>query len=39
VMVMTDDAELKASCLRSQTQLRGLFTSIADISVLQHVSK
>jgi len=36
VMVMADDAELKANRLRLLVQLRGLFTSVADISVLQH---
>ena len=36
VMVMADDAELKANRLRILAQLRDLFTSIADISVLQH---
>ena len=36
VMVMADDAELKANRLRILAQLRGLFTSVADISVLQH---
>ena len=36
VMVMADDAELKANRLRLLAQLRGLFTSVADISVLQH---
>ncbi len=36
VMVMADDAELKANRLRLLVQLRDLFTSVADISVLQH---
>ena len=36
VMVMAEDAELKANRLRILAQLRDLFTSIADISVLQH---
>ena len=36
VMVMADDAELKANRLRLLTQLRDLFTKVADISVLQH---
>ncbi|OUY06596.1 glycine--tRNA ligase subunit beta [Acinetobacter populi] len=36
VMVMADDAELKANRLRLLAQLRGLFTAVADISVLQH---
>ena len=36
VMVMADDAELKANRLRLLAQLRGLFSSVADISVLQH---
>ncbi len=36
VMVMAEDAELKANRLRLLAQLRGLFTSVADISVLQH---
>lgn len=36
VMVMADDAELKANRLRILAQLRDLFTSVADISVLQH---
>lgn len=36
VMVMADDAELKANRLRLLAQLRALFTSVADISVLQH---
>ena len=36
VMVMADDADLKANRLRLLAQLRGLFTSVADISVLQH---
>ena len=36
VMVMADDAELKANRLRLLVQLRNLFTSVADISVLQH---
>ena len=36
VMVMADDAELKANRLRLLAQIRALFTSIADISVLQH---
>ena len=31
-----DDAELKANRLRLLAQLRDLFTSVADISVLQH---
>ncbi len=35
VMVMADDAELKANRLRLLAQLRGLFLSVADISVLQ----
>jgi glycyl-tRNA synthetase beta chain len=36
VMVMADDADLKANRLRMLAQLRGLFTAVADISVLQH---
>ena len=36
VMVMADDAELKTNRLRLLAQLRDLFTSVADISVLQH---
>ncbi len=36
VMVMADDADLKANRLRLLAQLRDLFTSVADISVLQH---
>ena len=36
VMVMAEDAELKANRLRILAQLRGLFTAVADISVLQH---
>lgn len=36
VMVMADDAELKANRLRMLAQLRELFTKVADISVLQH---
>ncbi|NHB58022.1 glycine--tRNA ligase subunit beta [Acinetobacter sp. 194] len=36
VMVMADDAELKANRLRLLAQLRDLFTKVADISVLQH---
>ncbi|TCM69176.1 glycyl-tRNA synthetase beta chain [Acinetobacter calcoaceticus] len=36
VMVMAEDPELKANRLRLLAQLRGLFTSVADISVLQH---
>ena len=36
VMVMADDAELKANRLRLLAQLRGFFTSVVDISVLQH---
>lgn len=36
VMVMAEDAELKANRLRILAQLRDLFTSVADISVLQH---
>ena len=36
VMVMAEDAELKANRLRLLAQLRGLFISVADISVLQH---
>lgn len=35
-MVMAEDAELKANRLRLLAQLRGLFISVADISVLQH---
>ena len=35
VMVMADDAELKANRLRLLTQLRELFIAVADISVLQ----
>jgi glycyl-tRNA synthetase beta chain len=35
-MVMADDAELKANRLRLLAQLCDLFTSVADISVLQH---
>jgi len=36
VMVMADDSDLKANRLRILAQLRELFTSVADISVLQH---
>lgn len=36
VMVMAEDADLKANRLRILAQLRGLFTAVADISVLQH---
>ncbi len=36
VMVMADDADLKANRLRLLAQLRDLFTSVADVSVLQH---
>lgn len=36
VMVMAEDADLKANRLRLLTQLRNLFTKVADISVLQH---
>ncbi|MDK8755496.1 glycine--tRNA ligase subunit beta [Acinetobacter radioresistens] len=36
VMVMADDADLKANRLRMLAQLRDLFTKVADISVLQH---
>lgn len=36
VMVMADDAELKANRLGLLAQLRALFTAIADISVLQN---
>ena len=36
VMVMADDAELKTNRLRLLAQLRGLFTSVTDISVLQY---
>lgn len=36
VMVMADDVDLKANRLRLLAQLRDLFTSVADISVLQH---
>ena len=36
VMVMADDADLKANRLRMLAQLRELFTKVADISVLQH---
>ena len=36
VMVMAEDPELKANRLRLLAQLRGLFISVADISVLQH---
>ncbi len=36
VMVMADDSDLKANRLRLLAQLRDLFTSVADISVLQH---
>ena len=36
VMVMADDAELKANRLRLLAQLRDLFTRVADVSVLQH---
>ncbi|MHA3116234.1 glycine--tRNA ligase subunit beta [Acinetobacter sp. ANC 4635] len=36
VMVMADDAELKANRLRLLAQLRHLFTAVADVSVLQH---
>ncbi|KAA8733179.1 glycine--tRNA ligase subunit beta [Acinetobacter qingfengensis] len=36
VMVMVDDTELKANRLRLLAQLRALFLSVADISVLQH---
>ena len=35
VMVMADDAALKANRLRLLAELRGLFTQVADISVLQ----
>jgi glycyl-tRNA synthetase beta chain len=35
VMVMADDAELKANRLRLLAQLRNLFTAVADVSVLQ----
>jgi glycyl-tRNA synthetase beta chain len=36
VMVMADDADLKANRLRLLAQLRNLFTAaIADVSVLQ----
>lgn len=35
VMVMADDADLKANRLRLLAQLRDLFTAIADVSVLQ----
>ncbi|WP_180028627.1 glycine--tRNA ligase subunit beta [Acinetobacter sp. YH16032] len=36
VMVMAEDADLKANRLRLLAQLRDLFTEVADISVLQH---
>ncbi len=36
VMVMADDAELKANRLCLLAQLRDLFTRVADLSVLQH---
>jgi glycyl-tRNA synthetase beta chain len=36
VMVMAEDADLKANRLRMLAQLRDLFTKVADISVLQH---
>ncbi len=35
VMVMADDADLKANRLRLLAQLRNLFTAVADVSVLQ----
>ena len=35
VMVMADDADLKANRLRLLAQLRSLFTAVADVSVLQ----
>ncbi|MGM7371382.1 DALR anticodon-binding domain-containing protein, partial [Acinetobacter baumannii] len=35
VMVMADDAGLKANRLRLLAQLRNLFTAVADVSVLQ----
>ena len=33
---MANDAELKANRLRLLAQLHGLFTSVADVHVLQH---
>ncbi|BAP35331.1 hypothetical protein AS4_03910 [Acinetobacter guillouiae] len=36
VMVMADDPELKANRLRLLAQLCDLFTSVADILLLQH---
>lgn len=36
VMVMAEDAELKANRLRLLSKLRSLFMRVADISVLQH---
>ncbi len=35
VMVMAEDPKLKANRLRLLAQLRGLFTAIADVSMLQ----
>ncbi len=35
VMVMADDADLKANRLRLLAQLRDLFIDVADVSVLQ----
>ncbi len=35
VMVMANDADLKANRLRLLAQLRNLFTAVADVSVLQ----
>ncbi len=36
VMVISDNPDLRTNRLRLLAQLRGLFTSVADISVLQH---
>ncbi len=35
VMVIADDADLKANRLRLLAQLRNLFTAVADVSLLQ----
>ncbi|MEO4186507.1 hypothetical protein ABH305_11665 [Acinetobacter pittii] len=35
LMVIADDADLKANRLRLLTQLRNLFITVADVSVLQ----
>ncbi len=35
VMVMADDADLKANRLRLLVQLRNLFTAVADVSIFQ----